>query len=163
MIRQYNRVVSKLSDILNYIASITLSLIMLLVVANILLRLIGRPIQATYELVGLLTSVVIGFTLAYCAVKGAHISISIFMQRFSSRTQRIVDIFINIINVVFLIFVTVQMAKYAQLMGIRGEVSVATGIKTSPFIYVIAIGMGVFALVKIGKLMNLFVKDGDDK
>lgn len=161
MIKHYNRTVEKLSNILNYIASITLFIIMLLVVANILLRLIGKPIQATYELVGLLTSVVIGFTLAYCAVKGAHISISIFMQRFSTTTQKVVDILINLINVTFLIFVTIQMAKYAHLMGMRGEVSIATGIQTAPFIYVIAVGMGVFTLVKIGKLMNLFVKGGD--
>lgn len=161
MIRQYYKVMSRVSIWLNHIASFILFLIMLLVVANILLRLIGKPIQATFELVGLLTSVVIGFTLAYCAIKDAHISISIFIQRFSIKTQNVLDFFIHIISIIFLAIVTVQMAKYAQLMNMRGEVAISAGVKTAPFIYTIAIGVGIFTLVQIGKFFNLFIKDGD--
>jgi len=162
MIRQYNKIMTRVSLFLNNIGSIILFLIMLLVIANVLLRLIGKPIQSTFELVGLLTSVVIGFTLAFCAVKDAHISISILIQRFSVKSQKVVDIFINFISIVFLAFVTFQMFKYASLMSERGEIAVTAGIKIAPFIYMITVGSGVYAFVQVGKFLSLFAKDGDD-
>lgn len=162
MIKRYNKSITRLSMILNNLAATALFIMMVLVVGNVVLRLVGKPIQATYDYVEFLTALGIGLALAYCTVKDGHISISLLLHKLPLKMQRLIDIIIGIISVVFLIFVTWHMVKYAHTMNLRGEIAITTGTPLAPFIYIIAAGIGVFALATIGKLLNLFKNEGEE-
>src|SRR5690625_3680400 len=144
MLKKYNKGMASISMLFNNLAALALTIMMVLVVGNVVLRLIGIPIQATYDFVEFLTALGIGLALAYCAVKDGHISISLFVQKLPERVQKVSDIVIGIISVVLLIFVTYQMAMHAHTMQLRGEIAITTGIPYAPFIYLIAIGFAVF-------------------
>ncbi len=162
MIQRYNRLVSQISKRFEDLAAVILFLVMTLVITNVALRaFFGTSLKGAVELVSFLTAIAISLSLAYCAVKEGHVFISLFVERFSLRTQRIIDTIIGSVSVVFLLTVAWHIAQYAHTMQLRGEVSMTMGIPQSPFIYLVAAGIGMLALVVLGSVLQLSVKRGD--
>ncbi|MBU9721065.1 MULTISPECIES: TRAP transporter small permease [Bacillaceae] len=163
MIKGYVKIVTKASKTMENIAAIILFLTAMLVIANVLSRrLFNMPIQGTHDLILFLTPVIISLSIAYCAVKDGHISISIFMDRLSKRVQKIIDTIIGIISAIFLFLITWNIILYANDMRAYGEVSLTIALPHYPFVLILAAGFGVLALVVIGKILSLFDKEGGE-
>ncbi len=162
MIKQYNNTIHLITNFIKDLASVVLVFITFLVVANIILRVtISTPIKATYDMVVVLTTVVISLSVAYCAVKDGHVAVSLLVQRFSKKVQNVIDFITGSISIVILILVTWNVLKHAQTMHLNGEVTNTVGIPFAPFIVIIAVGIAMLALVIFGKILNLFVKEGE--
>ena len=61
------------SKLLNIIAGISVTVMMLMTVADVLLRAGGHPIIGTYEIVALLMAVVIGFGIPQVSLDRGHV------------------------------------------------------------------------------------------
>lgn len=61
------------SKIMNIIAGIALTVMMLLTVADVLLRSGGHPLIGTYEIVALLMALVIGFAIPQVSLDRGHV------------------------------------------------------------------------------------------
>lgn len=144
-----------LSRVLDRISGLCMVSIMVLVVANILLRvLFKRPVLGTYEYVGFLTAALIGLALANCAVQRGHIAIGILVDRLAYKTQAVIDIFIYIVSIAFWAISAWYIAQYARSLTINGVVSPTTQIPFYPFIYLISLGLVALCLVLTVKLME---------
>jgi len=66
---------------------------MVLIVASVVVRPFGEVIAGSYELVEVLIVVIVGFALAYTALKQRHVAISLLTSRFSQRKQVIIASF----------------------------------------------------------------------
>lgn len=163
MFKHYERLIKRLSSFLNNLAAIALFGLMALVVGNVVLRLFGSPIQATYDFVEFLTAIAIGLSLAYCGIKDGHVSINLLTDKFPKKVQGIVAIIIGLISISFLSLVTWQIVKYANTMSERGEIAITTGVPVSPFIYTIALGFGVLVFVEIWKVFEVFINGSENK
>ena len=162
MIKLYNKVINQINDRVKDLAAIFLVLITILVVANIIARVVfGSAVKGSYDIVIIATTVVISLSIAYCAVKDGHVAVSLFVQRLSKRVQNIIDFMISSIVIVILLFVTWYLVQHANTMRMNNEVTTTIGIPFAPFIIIIAVGTGMLALVVLGKVLNLFVKEGD--
>lgn len=162
MIRGYVNFVTKASKLLENIAAIILFLTAILVVANVLSRrILNLPIQGTHDLILFLTPVLISLSIAYCAVKDGHISISIFIDKLPMKLQIAIDTLIGIVTAVILFLITRNMFLYADEMRKNGEVSLTIGLPHYPFVIILAIGFGMLALVIVGKVLTLYTKVGD--
>ncbi|WP_138419598.1 TRAP transporter small permease [Aquibacillus sediminis] len=162
MIKGYVNIVTKISKALENIAAIILFLTAMLVLANVLSRrLFDTPIQGTHDFILFLTPVLISLSIAYCAVKDGHISISVFMDRLPRKVQKVIDSLIGIISAIFLFFVTRNIILYADEMRQNGEVSLTIGLPHFPFVVILGIGFGLLGLVVIGKVLSLYTKEGD--
>jgi TRAP-type C4-dicarboxylate transport system permease small subunit len=162
VIRGYVNFVTKASKLLENIAAIILFLTAMLVVANVLSRrILNLPIQGTHDLILFLTPVLISLSIAYCAVKDGHISISIFIDKLPMKLQIAIDTLIGIITAVILFFITRNMFLYADEMRKNGEVSLTIGLPHHPFVFILAIGFGMLGLVFVGKVLTLYTKAGD--
>lgn len=155
------RFVFKLSQELDRIAGWSLVATMVLVIGNILLRLLGHPIQGAYEWAGFLTALAIALALAYCAICNGHITITFLSERLPFRFQQVIELAINIIAFFFLALVSWQMGRYATSMVISGEVAPTTRLPFYPLIYLVAFGFLVFCLVilvNVGKVVRQVVR-----
>jgi len=140
--------ITGMSAVLDKIAAICMFSIMGLVVTNVISRTIFKqPILGAYEYVGFLTAVMIGLSLAHCAVKKGHIAVDFIMNRFSVRTQAITSIFTNGIALLFWSFSAWHMAIYAYNLSLRGVVSSTAQVPYYYFIYLIAFGLLALSLV----------------
>lgn len=160
MLKRCESIVCRISKLFDILAGWGIVAVMALTVSNILLRLlIKSPILGTYEYVGFLTAVAIGFSLAYCAVQNGHIAVSFVLERFSPIIQAGVDVITGFIAFIFLSLSTWHMGKYAYSMIVSGEVSPTTKTIFYPFIYLVAVGLFMLSLVVLIRLAG-FMKRG---
>lgn len=153
--KQLTDMVAGLSRVLDRIAGLCMVAIMLLIVSNIILRaLFNRPILGTYEYAGFLTAVVIGLSLAYCAVQNGHIAVSFVVDRFPPKMQAVVDIVTNIVALCFWGLSAWHVWKYANNTAVNGIVSPTTQTPFHPFIYIVSFGLFVLCLVLLVRLIE---------
>lgn len=144
-----------------YLAASVLTIIMLLVVVNIILRPFEKAIMGVYDLVVILTPVTISLSLAYCAIKEGHVAIGMLVERFPNKVQNIIDFIIGSISTVSLLIATWYVVQRAQMMMESNEVTTTILIPFAPFMLIIAVGVGMLTLVVFGKVLNIFIKEGD--
>jgi TRAP-type C4-dicarboxylate transport system permease small subunit len=95
--KNLNDVLRKINNAGAGIAGVFLIAIMVLIVANVIVRFFQIVIEGTYELIELLIVVTVAFALAYTAFHGGHVVVRVLVSRFSERTQAIMGIFTNLI------------------------------------------------------------------
>jgi TRAP-type C4-dicarboxylate transport system permease small subunit len=134
------KVISYLSKIFNYVGTVSLFALTLLVCAHILMRtFFHRPIGSTYECVGLLTALVSALSISSTELSGGHISVGILVDRFSERTRALIDIPIKCISIGIFSMLAWYSFGYARELWSAREVSQTMGISFSPFVFLVAI------------------------
>ncbi len=157
--KMFSGLVTGLSRVLDQAAGFFLVTTMVLVVANILLRVIFKsPVFGAYEYVGLLTAVVIGLALAHCGVQNAHIDISLVVDWLPARLRAFTSALINLVSMGFLGVSAWYVGAYAKSMMDSGLVSSTTQMPTYPFVYLIALGMFIYCLVLLVRTIEFICK-----
>jgi TRAP-type C4-dicarboxylate transport system permease small subunit len=132
-------IVERISKGLQVVAGIALTFIILLTGADVLLRLFGRPIIGTYEIVGLSGAVVIGFAIPMTSWLRGHIYVDFLYQRLPKPLRNTLNIITRLIGIGA--FGTIGWNLF--LLGLdlytSGEVSLTRHL---PF-YPVAYGLGV--------------------
>ena len=147
--------IKRVSQFLNIIAGISLTLLMLLTITDVVLRLFKRPIVGTYELVAFSGAVVIGFSMPLTSFIRQHIFVDFFILKFSQKAR---DIF-NIVTrcLVFGLFFLVgwNMLKYARDLQKSGEVSLTLQMPFYPIAYGVGVCCFILCLVFVGDIMKI--------
>lgn len=152
------RIVFRLSRGIAWVAGGALAGITILVIGNILLRIVWRPILGTYELVSFFGGMFVFLGLAYCAAEKGNIAIGVLVERFSPRAQAICGSITTILGLFISAIMAWQCVVFATDMWHRGYVSEVLQIPVSPFIYAGAIGFGMLCLVLLVELSKSLAK-----
>lgn len=150
----YERIVYRFSRILNILSGITLVVMMGLVFVNVALRAVWNPILGTYEFTGFLAAITIAFALAHCASKKGHIAITLFADRLHPRVQAVLDTIVAILSTALYAVIAWQCVKYAINMVNTGEVSPATATPFYPFVFAVAFGLLMLALILLNDVFK---------
>ena len=150
----FEKTVYGFSRMLNVLSGIALVLMMVLVFVNVALRAVWKPILGTYEFTGFLASITITFALAHCAAKKGHIAITIFADMLPPRVQAILDSLVAILGTVLYAVISWQCVKYAINLYEIDEVSPATATPFYPFIFAVAFGLLMFALILLNDVIK---------
>ena len=154
----FERIVQWISSLFDRIAQWALAVTMVLLVANMLLRVVWRPIPGTYEISGYLGAVVIGFALAWCGVKGRHIAITVLTDRFPKRVNIITGVIIDILSFAFFILAAWQCYRLGTSMLQSGELSPDLRFPFYPLVYgvgLVCLLLGLVYLVNVIKSITL--------
>jgi TRAP-type C4-dicarboxylate transport system permease small subunit len=128
-----------ISKVLNIIAGIAVTVMMLLTVADVLLRAGGHPIIGTFEIVSLLLALVIGFGIPQVSLDRGHVYMDFLLEKFSKRGKKVM----NTITRLFCIIVFLPLGYNLFNVGARfhasGEVSATIKIPFYPVAYGVAV------------------------
>jgi TRAP-type C4-dicarboxylate transport system permease small subunit len=157
----------KINRLLNlvfiWIAGICMAAMILVTCANIIGRIIWVPIKGTFELMGFFGAIVTAFALGYTQIKKGHTSVDILVNRFSRRTQKIVNGINFVTCMAFFAIAGRQISKYAATLWKTGEVTETLRIIYYPFTYGVALGCFLLALVILVEFLKLFfVENGEE-
>jgi len=150
----FEKTVYRFSRTLNILSGIALVLMMGLVFVNVALRAVWKPLLGAYEFTGFLAAVTISFALAHCASKKGHIAITLFVDRLPPRVQAILDSFVAILGTALYAVISWQCVKYAINLYQIGEVSPATATPFYPFIFAVAFGLLMLALILLNDVFK---------
>ncbi len=158
VIDQAEKAVGWASRKLDVVAGIALVAMMALIFGNVLCRAAWRPIMGTYEVTAFLASMTISFALANCAVNKGHIALTLFVDRMPPRVRAIFDTFVSIVGAALYLVLAWEVTKYAGHMRQTGEVSLTMEIPFYPFIYGVAFGLLMLALVSAVSIFQSLVR-----
>ena len=133
----------------NVIACVAVITMMLLSTADVVLRLFGRPIPGTYELVGFLGTVVVSFAMGFTSLEKGHIAVELLYRKLPQRAQLAIEAFTNIVSSLIFGLITYQAFIYALDIRKSGEVSSTLQMPIYPFIFGMSLGFGLLCLILI--------------
>jgi TRAP-type C4-dicarboxylate transport system permease small subunit len=133
---------------------------MLFTVANVVLRaFFNRPIPGDAELIEM-TMVCTGFLgVAWCALKGKHIRVDLFVSFLPKRAQGIIDVFGYIAVLGASIIIAWQSIVEGFANRAMDRLSPSLGIPVFPFYWVTGLGYGVLCLVLLVLIARSIIRE----
>jgi TRAP-type C4-dicarboxylate transport system permease small subunit len=141
--------------VLNGIAGVSLLFLMLLTVADVFLRLFGRPILGTYELVSFTGILVFGLALPFTSWGRQHIFVDFLIGMFPTRVQDAFNIATRIIVMALIFWIGWNLMKYGMGLHRSGEVSASLRMPFYPFAYVLATCCVIECLVLVCDVIKI--------
>ena len=132
------------SKLLNSIAGTAVTLMMLLTVADVLLRAGGHPIIGTFEIVALLLALVIGFGIPQVSLDRGHVYMDFLLEKLSKRGKNMMNTFTRVLCLILFACIGYNLFNVGARFHASGEVSPTIQI---PF-YPVAYGVGVCCLLE---------------
>ncbi len=142
------------SSVLGAVAAIALAFLMLLTVADVVLRILGHPIVGTYELVAVSGAVAIGLSLPITSWVRGHIYVDSFVERLPRVPRAILAIATRLLVLGLFLLIGWNLLKYAMSLRSAGEVTPTLRV---PF-YPVVIAVGVSCLVECVVMIADIVK-----
>ena len=150
-----------LNRLLLWLAGIVLTCMILMTCANIISRLVWIPIKGTFELMGYFGAVITAFALGYTQIEKGHIAVDILVKGFSGRVRKIINCINSTICMVFFTIAGWQLGKYGFTLYQTGEITETLRIIYYPFVYAVAFGCFVLALVLLVDFIKLLTGRGE--
>jgi TRAP-type C4-dicarboxylate transport system permease small subunit len=132
------------SSALAAIAGAALTFLMLLTIADVVLRLLGRPIVGTYELVGLAGAVAIGLSLPLTSWVRGHIYVDSFVARLPRVPRTVLTVVTRLLVLALFFLLGWNLIKYALDLQKVGEVTPTLRVPFFP----VTLGVGVSCLIE---------------
>jgi len=120
---------------------------MFLVVLNVVLRIVYRPILGTYEIVGFLGALVISLGLAQTTIKRGHVAVDLFVVLFRSKVQNAIEAFSATLGVFLFAMISWRSAMYASGLARTGQLSQTLKIPYYPLVYGLSLACALTCLV----------------
>jgi len=155
---RFERAIGAIAKYMDFISRIGFFAMMALVTINVILRYAWTSISGTYDYVQLITAVSVGAAIAYTAYERGNIEIELLMERFSERVQNIMASVMMLITLVFFSLAMWQVIRLAHDMQVAGETTMTAYVPFAPFLYWIAVGLGLMMIVMILQFIRLILK-----
>lgn len=133
------KIIYRISRALSAISAAMLAFMILLTVADVILRSARRPILGTYEIVGLLCAIVIGFSIPYSTWVKGHIRVDFFLIHLPSTAKKVLNILTRCLGIGLFIVIGWNLIVLGKDLSIAGEVTPTRHIPYYPVVY----GIGV--------------------
>lgn len=128
-----------LNRVFYVVAGIAISFIVLLTVSDVILRIFRHPIIGTYEVVGLIGAVVIGFSMPKASSAKAHVLVDFVVVKFSKKVQAIFNIATRCAGIALFVLVSWNMIKDGMHLQESGEVTPTIQLPFYPVSYGLAL------------------------
>jgi len=127
------------SKLLNIIAGIAVTVMMLLTVADVLLRAGGHPIIGTYEIVALLLALVIGFGIPQVSLDRGHVYMDFLLEKLSRRGKKVMNTMSRLFCIILFLPLGYNLFNVGARFHASGEVSATIKIPFYPVAYGVAV------------------------
>ena len=128
-----------ISKLLNFIAGVALTFMMLLTVADVFSRAGGRPMIGAYEIVALTMGIVIGFGIPQASLERGHVYMEFLLAKFSKTGKNVMNTFTRVLCLILFAFIGYNLFHVAAGFQASGEVSPTIQLPFYPLAYGIAV------------------------
>jgi TRAP-type C4-dicarboxylate transport system permease small subunit len=132
-------IVGSVSGVMYIIAGIALTLMVSITVADVILRVFKMPIVGTYEIVGLLGAIMVGFAIPQTSRAKGHVAMDFLEGKLPVAVDRALVVITRLIGIVLFIIIGWQLwllgADYQRI----GEVTLTVHLPQYPVCFGMAI------------------------
>jgi TRAP-type C4-dicarboxylate transport system permease small subunit len=131
-------VIVRIDRVLYVIAGVTLACMVLLTLADVILRNFGHPITGSMEIIQYGGSVVFGFSICYATFMNAQVRVDLIMSKLKPKPKKMMDIATRVVGIAFFLFVSYNFFLFAGDMRKSGEVTANFRLPFYPIIYALS-------------------------
>ncbi len=142
-----------LSRALHWIAVFSLMAMMVLTCADITFRFLRHPIVGTWEIVGFLGAIAVGFALVPTTLDRAHVAVQLIVDRCPYRAQKFIYLLTHTLSLLLFILLTIECVKYGNALKEAGEVSNTLRLPFYPVLYGIAFSSLIVVLILVTDIL----------
>jgi TRAP-type C4-dicarboxylate transport system permease small subunit len=147
------------ASVLSVIAGAALVFLMLLTIADVGLRILGRPIVGTYELVGLAGAVAIGLSLPLTSWVRGHIYVDSFVARLPRVPRAVLNIATRLLVLALFLLIGWNLFKYAMDLRSAGEVTPTLRVPFFPVALGVGLSCFIECLVMVADIVKILRKE----
>jgi TRAP-type C4-dicarboxylate transport system permease small subunit len=151
--------VGRLSRLINVIAGIAITFMMLLTVLDVILRSFRRPIVGTYELVAFSGAVVVGFAIPLTSWLRGHIYVDFFTSKLPKTARSVFNLITRAMGIALFLLIGWNLIKVGMDLQQSGEVSLTLQLPFYPVAYGVAVSCFVQCLVLLADIVKIFRGD----
>jgi TRAP-type C4-dicarboxylate transport system permease small subunit len=144
------------SSALAAVAGLALAFLMLLTIADVGLRILGRPIVGTYELVGLGGAIAIGLSLPLTSWVRGHIYVDSFVARLPRLPRAILNVATRLLVLALFFLLGWNLIKYALDLRAAGEVTPTLRVPFFPVALGVGLSCFIECLVMVADIVKIF-------
>jgi TRAP-type C4-dicarboxylate transport system permease small subunit len=149
------------SKILNAIAGIALTFMMLLTVGDVLLRASGHPIIGTYEISALCLGLVIAFGIPQVSLDRGHVSMEFLLVKFGDRGKNLLETLTRLLCLCLFTLIGLNLLKVAEGFQASREVTATVQMPIYPVAYGVAVCCFLECIVFVFDIVRIW--RGDDE
>lgn len=149
------RGINSISQVLQHVAIALIVILMLLTVSDVFMRFVfNNPITGTAEM-GQQIMVCLVLGVAWCAVRGEHVSVDLVMSHASPRIQAIVDIAMFLACLVIYAIITWRaFSESLRDLKFHATASMMLPIPTFPFWVLYTLGIAFLCVVIVALIIQ---------
>ena len=151
--------VGRLSRLINVIAGIAITFMMVLTVLDVILRSFRRPIVGTYELVAFSGAVVVGFAIPLTSWLRGHIYVDFFTSKLPKTARSVFNLITRAMGIALFLIIGWNLIKVGMDLQQTGEVSLTLQLPFYPVAYGVAVSCFVQCLVLLADIVKIFRGD----
>jgi TRAP-type C4-dicarboxylate transport system permease small subunit len=148
------QIVSKISKWMNAVAAVALGFMILLTVADVILRYFRKPIVGTYEMVGLSGAVIIGFSLPFTSLMKGHVNVDFLTLKLSPKARKIFSYVTRVLGMLLFLIIGWNLILLGMDFHKVGEVTPTRHLPIYPVLY----GVGLCCFFELFVLLCDIVK-----
>jgi TRAP-type C4-dicarboxylate transport system permease small subunit len=147
------------SSALSVVAGAALLFLMLLTIADVVLRVLGHPIVGTYELVAQGGAIAIGLSLPLTSWVRGHIYVDSFVARLPRLPRAMLNIATRLLVLGLFLLLGWNLLKYALDLRRAGEVTPTLRVPFFPVVLGLALSCLIECLVMVADILKVFRKE----
>ncbi|OPY66555.1 MAG: Tripartite ATP-independent periplasmic transporter [Syntrophorhabdaceae bacterium PtaU1.Bin034] len=151
----YVRGIKGISGFMNAVAAICLTFIMLLTTLDVILRMFKTPIVGTYELVGFMGGVIIGFAIPMTSWVRGHIYVDFVIQKLPPGGRKAAHTVTRLMVIAFFVVAGLNLIKQGVYLYRTREVSPTLQLPFYPVVFGIGFACVVECLVLIADIVKI--------
>jgi TRAP-type C4-dicarboxylate transport system permease small subunit len=153
------QIILKISKGMHAMAAVALTFMILLTVADVILRSFRKPIIGTYELVALSGAVIIGFSIPFTSWVKGHVSVDFFILKLSQRGRKIFNLMTKGLGIGLFLVIGWNLLVLGRDLCKAGEVTPTRHIPFYPVLYGIGICCFFQSLVLFCDILKIFGRE----
>jgi len=154
--------IEKLDIFFISISGVVLAFMMAVTLADIILRLFGKPIVGSVEIITFSGAVVVGFAIPYTSWKRAHVYVDFLTEKLSPNAKRIMELFTKSAGILLFLFIGYNFIIYGLDLKRTGEVSPSFKLPFYPIPFGLAVASFLESLTLFIDLQKVF-KGGENE
>ncbi len=148
-------VTDRIARCLAHIGGAALVAMMLLLIANIVLRTFSAPIQSTYEVVSMAALVITAMALGEAQVYKSHVAVDILTSRMGRGARIVVAAVVTLASIALFAQLALSLADYARDMHATGSATEALRVMHWPLVGLVLVGVLGLLVALVGDLGRL--------
>lgn len=159
MIKKVKDHIFKLDRAVCVLGNLCIVVNMLVVVINILLRNFNmKSFSGITDYAGYISCIIVVLCIAYTEAQNGNPKIDFIVAYLPKLVQKIIFVVVSLLDLIVGVMLSYSFFKYAVTSAAAGTTSMNAKLPYAPFLIVSGIGMALFSLTIIAKLLDKMVK-----